>query len=124
MDNEEYYIEDNDLIDLLKDVLGEKITDDDIEKILVASGDDQITEEDFDYIVDEILAKSKTKEISRVSEPLIPQESSTEQGFIYLTRSPDKCPQCGGNLLEGNYCPLCNLKFSFVSHEDKKSLKK
>ena len=30
MDNEEYYIEDNDLIDLLKDVLGEKITDDDI----------------------------------------------------------------------------------------------
>ena len=80
MDNEEYYIEDNDLIDLLKDVLGEKITDDDIEKILVASGDDQITEEDFDYIVDEILAKSKTKEISRVSEPLIPQESSSFGG--------------------------------------------
>lgn len=124
MDNEEYYIEDNDLIDLLKDVLGDKITDEDIEKILVASEDGEITEEDFDNIVDEILAKSKTKEISGASEPLIPPEPSTEQGFIYLTQSPDKCPQCGGSLLDDNYCPVCNLKFSFVSHEDKKSLKK
>ena len=124
MDNDEYYIDDNDLIDLLKDVLGDKITDEDIEKILAASEDNEITEADFDYIVDEILAKSKTKDISRDSEPLIPQELGTEQGFIYLTQSPDKCPRCGGSLLDGNYCPRCNLKFSFVSHEDKKSLKK
>ena len=61
MDDMEYYIEDNDLVDLLKDVLGDRITDEDIEKILAASGDSEITEEDFDQIVDEILAKSKTK---------------------------------------------------------------
>lgn len=61
MDDMEYYIEDNDLVDLLKDVLGDRITDEDIEKILAASEDSEITEEDFDHIVDEILAKSKTK---------------------------------------------------------------
>jgi Ca2+-binding EF-hand superfamily protein len=61
MDDVEYYIEDNDLVDLLKDVLGDRITDEDIEKILAASEDSEITEEDFDRIVDEILAKSKTK---------------------------------------------------------------
>lgn len=119
MENEEYYIEDDDLAVLLKDVLGDKITDDDIERILAASEDGEITEEDFDHIVDEILAKSKTKEISRDFEPLIPQESDTEKEFIYLTRSRDKCPQCGGSLVDGNYCPVCNLKFSFVSHEGK-----
>ena len=119
MENEEYYIEDDDLAVLLKDVLGDKITDDDIERILAASGDGDITEEDFDSIVDEILAKSKSKEVLRDSEPIIPQEFNTEQEFVYLTQSPDKCPQCGGSLIDGNYCPICNLKFSFVSHEGK-----
>ena len=63
MGNEEYYIEDNDLAELLKDVLGDRISDEDIEKILSASEDGEITEDDFDNIVDEILAKSRTKEI-------------------------------------------------------------
>ena len=61
MGNEEYYIEDNDLAELLKDVLGDRISDEDIEKILSASEDGEITEDDFDNIVDEILAKSRTK---------------------------------------------------------------
>lgn len=119
MENEEYYIEDNDLAILLKDVLGDKISDEDIERILSASGDGEITEEDFDHIVDEILAKSKTGDISRDPEPIIPPESGSEKEFIYLSQSPDRCPKCGGSLLDDNYCPVCNLKFSFVSHEDK-----
>ena len=54
--DEEYYIEDEDLADLLKDVLGDKITDEDIERILAASDDGEITEDDFD---DAILAYNK-----------------------------------------------------------------
>ncbi len=59
MDDVEYYIEDDDLVKLLKDVLGDKITDEDIEKILKASGDGDLSENDFDMIVDEILTKNK-----------------------------------------------------------------
>lgn len=116
---EEYYIEDSDLADLLKDVLGDKITDEDIERILVASDDGEITEDDFDILVDEILAKSKTKEISSNPEPLVPLKLPEEQEYLYLSTSQDKCPICGGTLIDGNYCPICNLKFSFVSHEEK-----
>ncbi len=121
---EEYYIEDNDLIVLLKDVLGDKITDEDIDRILAASGDDNISEDDFDFLVDEILAKSKTEEISRNVEPMIPPEISDEQEFVYVSSSQDKCPVCGGTLIDEDYCPVCNLKFSFVSNDDEKSLKK
>ena len=60
MSEEEYYIEDNDLVNLLKDVLGDKISDEDIERILTASDDGEITEQDFDDIVDEILARTKS----------------------------------------------------------------
>ena len=59
MENEEYYIEDNDLVDLLKEVLGDKITDEDIERILKASEDGDLSEDDFDNLVDEILSRSK-----------------------------------------------------------------
>ncbi|WP_407430955.1 hypothetical protein [Methanobrevibacter sp.] len=121
---EEYYIEDNDLIVLLKDVLGDKITDEDIDRILAASGDDNISEDDFDFLVDEILAKSKTEEISRNMEPIFPSEISDEQEFVYVSSSQDKCPVCGGTLIDEDYCPVCNLKFSFVSNDDEKSLKK
>ena len=116
---EEYYIEDNDLAELLKDVLGDKITDEDIEKILSASEDGEITEDDFDFIVDEILAKSKTEEISRNPEPITPQTMPEEQEYLYISTSSDKCPICSGTLIDDNYCPICNLKFSFVSHEGK-----
>lgn len=119
MAGEEYYIEDNDLVDLLKDVLGDKISDEDIEKILKASDDGEITEEDFDNIVDEILAKSKTDEIFTAPEPIVPQKTSSNKEFVYLSTSPDTCPVCGGTLLDDFYCPNCNLKFSFVSQNDK-----
>ena len=119
MDNVEYYIEDNDLVDLLKSVLGDQITDEDIEKILAASEDGDITEDDFDRIVDEILAKSKTKNISHQSKSITPQELSNGQEYIYPVESFDKCPQCDGSLLDDNYCPVCNLKFSFDSCKDK-----
>ena len=117
--DEQYYIEDGDLADLLKDVLGDKITDEDIEKILSASDDGEMTEDDFDILVDEILAKSKTEDMSRNPEPILPSQIPEEQEYVYISTSSDNCPICGGSLLDENYCPICNLKFSFVSHEDK-----
>jgi rubrerythrin len=113
MENEEYYIEDNDLVDLLKDVLGDKITDEDIQRILDASDDGELSEEDFDNIVDEILARSKKGAATRKPEPIIPSEISDEKEYVYLSNSPDTCPVCGSSLLNENYCPVCNLKFSF-----------
>ncbi|MCR5026888.1 MAG: hypothetical protein K6A34_05565 [Methanobrevibacter sp.] len=121
MPEEEYYIEDNDLIDLLKDVLGEKITDEDIEKILKASEDGEISEEDFDNLVDEILSRSRDNSESCSPEPIVPREN---KGFVYLSTSPDTCPVCGNVLSDDFYCPTCNIKFSFVSHEGEKSSKK
>lgn len=113
MENEEYYIEDNDLVNFLKDVLGDKITDGDIQRILDASDDGELSEEDFDNLVDEILARSKTENSSRKPEPIIPSEVINEKEYVYLSNSPDKCPVCGSSLLNENYCPVCNLKFSF-----------
>ncbi|MBQ9025243.1 MAG: hypothetical protein IJ104_02520 [Methanobrevibacter sp.] len=124
MVGEEYYIEDNDLVDLLKDVLGDKITDADIERILKASEDGEITEEDFDNIVDEILAKSKTDDILKTPEPIVPQKTSDQKEFVYLSSSPNTCPVCGSSLLDDSHCPNCNLKFSFVSKEGKNSQEK
>lgn len=117
--DEEYYIEDEDLADLLKDVLGDKITDEDIERILAASDDGEITEDDFDVLVDEILAKSKTDEILRAPEPIVPSSAVEDQEYVYISSSPDKCPICGGALIDENFCPVCNLKFSVASNEDK-----
>ena len=81
--------------------------------------DGEITEEDFDNIVDEILAKSKTDEVFTAPEPIVPQKNSSNKEFVYLSTSPDTCPVCGGTLLDDFYCPNCNLKFSFVSQNDK-----
>ena len=97
MPEEEYYIEDNDLIDLLKDVLGEKITDEDIEKILKASGDGEISEDDFDNLVDEILSRSRDNDESDSPEPIVPREN---KGFVYLSTSPDTCPRTAHALSE------------------------
>ena len=62
MDNVEYYIEDNDLVDLLKSVLGDQITDEDIEKILAASEDGCITEDDFDRAITRFIETRKGSE--------------------------------------------------------------
>ena len=66
-----------------------------------------------DNIVDEILARSKKGEATRKPEPIIPSEISDEKEYVYLSNSPDTCPVCGSSLLNENYCPVCNLKFSF-----------
>ncbi|SDA71010.1 hypothetical protein [Methanobrevibacter millerae] len=124
MQEEEYYIEDNDLVDLLKDVLGDKISDEDIERILSASEDGEITEDDFDRIVDEILAKSKTTEVFKDPEPIIPDKTPNNKGFLYLSTTPDKCPVCGSALIDDFYCANCNLKFSFVKDEGQNPSKK
>jgi rubrerythrin len=113
MDEEEYYIDDNDLVELLKDVLGENISEEDIERILKASGDENISEEDFDNLVDEILASSKIKNDNGAFEDSVTPIDDGSKEFVYLSNSPDRCPVCGGFLLDSNYCPICNLKFSF-----------
>ncbi|WP_407381145.1 hypothetical protein [Methanobrevibacter sp.] len=117
---EEYYIEDNDLINLLKDVLGDRITDDDIEKILKATEDSAISEKDFDNVVDGILNRSKKGGKSGISDNILASENELE----YLPMSSDTCPMCGTSLLNENYCPNCNLKFSFVTQEEKNDTKK
>lgn len=121
MDNEEYYIEDSDLVELLKDVLGDKITDEDIERILKASEDGNLSEDDFDNLVDEILSRSKDSAGSSNPEPIIPREG---KGFVYLSTSPDTCPVCGNSLSDDYYCVNCNIKFSFVVEDDKNHWKK
>lgn len=55
----EPYIDDGDLKDLLLSVLGEDIPQEDIQKILDASGDNELSEEDFDKLVDEFILKNK-----------------------------------------------------------------
>ena len=55
----EPYIDDGDLKDLLLSVLGEDVPQEDIQKILDASGDNELSEEDFDKLVDEFILKNK-----------------------------------------------------------------
>ena len=55
----EPYIDDGDLKDLLLFVLGEDVPQEDIQKILDASGDNELSEEDFDKLVDEFILKNK-----------------------------------------------------------------
>jgi len=55
----EAYIDDNDLRDLLIELLGDKISDDEIQEILDAASDENMSEEDFDNLVDEFILKNK-----------------------------------------------------------------
>ena len=78
MENEEYYIKDEDLAVLLKDVLGDKITDDDIERILAASEDGEITEDDLKGIeadVQKVTDKFRLYEITSFDEYIYSMES-------------------------------------------------
>ncbi len=55
----EPYIDDGDLKDLLLSILGNDVPQDDIQKILDASEDKELSEEDFDKLVDEFILKNK-----------------------------------------------------------------
>ena len=55
----EPYIDDGDLKDLLLSVLGEDVPQEDIQKKMDASGDNELSEEDFDKLVDEFILKNK-----------------------------------------------------------------
>lgn len=53
------YIDDDDLKELLQDFLGDDVSQEEIQKILDAASDENITEEDFDRLVDEFILKNK-----------------------------------------------------------------
>lgn len=55
----EAYIDDGELRELLIDLLGEDIPEDEIQKILKAASDENLSEEDFDNLVDEFILKNK-----------------------------------------------------------------
>ena len=55
----EAYIDDGDLKELLMDLLGDDISSEEIQKILDASSDENLTEEEFDKIIDEFILKNK-----------------------------------------------------------------
>ena len=57
--NGEAYIDDNDLKELLIDLLGDSVSEDEIQKILDAASDKDLTEEDFDKLVDNFILKNK-----------------------------------------------------------------
>ena len=53
--NGEAYIDDGDLKELLLELLGDKISDEDIQEILEAASDENLTEEEFDKLIDEFI---------------------------------------------------------------------
>ena len=57
--NKEAYIDDNDLKELLIEFLGDKVSKEDIQKILEAASDEELSEDDFDKLVDEFILKNK-----------------------------------------------------------------
>jgi hypothetical protein len=55
----EAYIDDDDLKDLLIELLGDDISDEAIQEILDAASDENMTEEEFDKLVDDFILKNK-----------------------------------------------------------------
>lgn len=53
------YIDDEDLRELLIDLLGDSVSESEIQKILDAASDEEISEEDFDKLIDEFILKNK-----------------------------------------------------------------
>ena len=56
----EAYIDDEELRALLIELLGEDVPEDEIQKILKAASDEEISEEDFDKLVDDFILKNKS----------------------------------------------------------------
>ena len=55
----EAYLDDEDLKELLIDLLGDDVSQDEIQKILDAASDKDLTEEEFDKLLDEFILKNK-----------------------------------------------------------------
>ena len=56
--DKEAYIDDSDLKDLLIDLLGDKVSSKDIEEILKAASDENLSESDFDKLIDDFILKN------------------------------------------------------------------
>lgn len=57
--NNQAYIDDEDLRELLVDFLGDSVSESEIQKILDAASDEKLSEEDFDKLIDEFILKNK-----------------------------------------------------------------
>lgn len=57
--NGDAYIDDGDLKDLLLELLGDDVSQEEIQKILEAASDENLSEEDFDNLIDEFILKNK-----------------------------------------------------------------
>ncbi|MDO5823968.1 hypothetical protein [Methanobrevibacter sp.] len=57
--NKEAYIDDDDLKELLISFLGDDVSPEEIDKILKATNDKSMSEEDFDKLIDEFILKNK-----------------------------------------------------------------
>ncbi len=55
----EAYIDDGDLKDLLIELLGDDVPEAEIQEILNAASDENLSEEDFDKLIDEFILKNK-----------------------------------------------------------------
>ncbi|MBQ6100018.1 MAG: hypothetical protein IJL02_09210 [Methanobrevibacter sp.] len=58
--NGEAYIDDEELRALLIDLLGDNVPEEEIQKILKAASDENISDEDFDKLVDDFILKNKS----------------------------------------------------------------
>lgn len=56
--NGEAYIDDDDLRELLIELLGDKVSEAEIQEILDAASDEGLSEEEFDKLVDEFILKN------------------------------------------------------------------
>ncbi len=55
----EAYIDDGDLKQLLTDLLGDSVSDEEIQEILDAASDSDISDDEFDRLVDEFILKNR-----------------------------------------------------------------
>ena len=57
--NAEAYIDDEDMRQLLIELLGDSVSEDEIQEILDAASNEDMTEEEFDQLVDDFILKNK-----------------------------------------------------------------
>lgn len=59
LSSNEAYIDDGDLRELLIDFLGDSVSEEEIQKILDAASDKNLSEEDFDRLIDNFILNNK-----------------------------------------------------------------